>query len=80
MTEEEVQEYNRLLNEYNSLVSENQMLSAELENGLQNCEILTNNISQVGNHATSRVHFLADEVSDADDKEISICKQFNPFR
>ncbi|MBR2176948.1 MAG: hypothetical protein IJ861_08390 [Clostridia bacterium] len=67
MTEEEAQEYNRLVDEYNYLVRENEMLAAELEAGIDNCYTVTRNIGTVGNHAVSRVHFLADEISDADD-------------
>ena len=67
MTEEEAQEYNRLVDEYNYLVRENEMLAAELELGINNCYTVTKNIGTVGNHAVSRVHFLADEISDADD-------------
>ncbi len=67
MTEEEAQEYNRLVDEYNSLVRENEMLAAELEAGVENCQILTRNIQSVGAAATRKVSYVSGEVSDADD-------------
>lgn len=67
MTEEEAQEYNRLVDEYNSLVRENERLAAELESGIQNCQILTNNIETVANSATRQVSVVSDDVDVADD-------------
>lgn len=67
MTEEEAQEYNRLVDEYNMLVQQNEMLAAEIEAGIENCQILTRNIETVGDEATMKVSGVSDEVSDADE-------------
>ncbi len=67
MTDEELQEYNRLVDEYNRLVRENAQLAAELEAGIENCRILTNNIHKVGSAATNKVSYVSGEVDTADD-------------
>lgn len=67
MTEEEAQQYNQLVDEYNYLVSENQRLVEEINVGINACAALTRTVNTVGNFATSRVHFLSDELTDADD-------------
>ncbi len=65
MTEEEVNEYNQLLDKYNRLVAENSELAAEIEVGIDNCYIVANNISNVGETVTGNVKYVSGEVSDA---------------
>ncbi len=67
MTEEEAREYNRLVDHYNRLAHENERLTAELNEGLQNCVILTDNIAHVGSMATKKVSYVSGEVSQAED-------------
>ncbi len=65
MTQEEVNEYNRLLDQYNRLVDENNRLAAEIELAVDNCYIVADNISSVGQTTTSNVKFVSSEVNDA---------------
>ncbi len=65
MTQEEINEYNRLLNRYKRLVAENNNLAAEIELGIENCYVVANNITSVGEVVTSNVQYVAGEVSNA---------------
>lgn len=65
MTQEEVNEYNRLLDQYNRLVAENNNLAAEIEVGIDNCYVVANNMASVGKTVTSNVQYVSGEVSDA---------------
>ena len=67
MTDEEVAEYNRLLDRYNYLVSQNNALAAELESGIDNCIIVGDNIDVIGDGVTKNVNYVADETIDAKD-------------
>jgi len=67
MTEEEAYEYNRLVNEYNQLVAENEALANQLKMGIQNCAVLADNISKVGRQVTNDVSHVSGEVSQADE-------------
>lgn len=67
MTQEEVNEYNRLLDRYNSLVDENNDLRAEIEVGIENCYIVAGNITSVGKTVTNNVKYVSDEIGDAND-------------
>ena len=67
MTDEELQEYNRLVDRYNSLVNQNAQLEAEIQSGISNCYTVAGNIQTVGKGVTQNVSIVSDEVSDADE-------------
>ncbi len=67
MTEEEAYEYNRLVGEFNRLVAENEALANQLRMGIQNCIVLSDNISKVGKQVTNDVSIVSGEVSQADE-------------
>ena len=65
MTQEEANEYNRLLDQYNRLVDENNRLAAEIEVGIDNCYVVANNMTTVGKTVTNNVQYVSGELSDA---------------
>lgn len=67
MTDEEYQEYKRLVDRYNYLVKQNNNLQAELEIGIQNCYVVAGNMETVGKNATRQVSYVSGEVTDANE-------------
>lgn len=67
MTDEEIAEYNRLCDEYESLVRENAMLQAEIENGIHNCYVVASNMVDVGKAVTKNVKYVSGELDDANE-------------
>lgn len=66
MTDEEIAEYNRLCDEYNHLLTQNNILRAEIEHGVENCLVLAGNIGMAGRNATKQVSYVSDELTGAD--------------
>ena len=67
MTDEEIAEYNRLCNEYNALVAQNNALREEIALGIENCYIVAGNIDKVGKSATDEIKFVSGELDEADE-------------
>ena len=65
MTDEEYAEYQRLVEEYNSLVRQNKALREEIAVGIENCYVVASNIANVGKSVTHDVKFLSGELDDA---------------
>lgn len=66
MTEQEYDEYQRLVNEYNRLVEANNQLIEQIEYAEQSVVVLANNMVQVGANVVPNVQYISNKVSDAD--------------
>ena len=77
MTEEEANEYNRLVDEYNSLVDENNMLVQEINMAISDMGVVAGNISRVGAAVTEDVSYVSGQVSNA---EISVDQLYTALK
>ncbi|MFI3141608.1 MAG: hypothetical protein R3Y27_04780 [Clostridia bacterium] len=66
MTDEELDEYNRLVARYNNLRRENRMLEVEVETGIENCYIVSKSIQAVAASRTKDMKILSNRTGNAD--------------
>ena len=77
MTEQELQEYNRLVNEYNSLVNENNRLIEEINFAMENIVVITGNMGIVAREVVADVSYTSKQVSIADESVDDLMRALN---